>query len=283
MPTDPAHADHVELAHGDLAPGALAIDVSAAVAHFRAHGWARLGLVASEATLEALRARATDIMMGHVTHEGLFYQRDSGTGRYEDLVFGRGWEGPSLDYRKIEKLERDPCFRAWLENRLFERVARVVLGDAVAIYRATLFTKSASGGTELPWHQDGGSFWGLDRDPELQIWTALDDAPEGSGCVEVVDGSHTAGLASPLGGTIPRERAAERGAEAKSLPLPARAGEVLLIHNYLWHRSGNNSTGRPRRAFTVSYISAATRCTRTRRAPRSFPRVFEGSGAGKLG
>jgi phytanoyl-CoA hydroxylase len=263
-------------------PGAVAIDVhpsivAAAVAHFRAHGWARLGLIAGEATLERLRARADDIMMGRVVHPGLFFQRDSPTGRYEDLVFGKGWEGPSLEYRKIEKLEVDPCFRAWLENGAFERVARAVLGDAIAVYRATLFTKGAAGGTELPWHQDGGSFWGLDRDPELQIWTALDDAPPEAGCVEVVDGSHAAGLATPLGGTIPRDIALARGAEARVLPLPARAGEVLLIHNYLWHRSGGNTTGRPRRAFTVSYITAETRCTRVRRAPRRFPRVFTGS------
>ena len=139
-------------------------------------------------TLEALRARADDIMMGRVVYEGLFFQHDSGTGRYEDLEFGRGWVGPSLSYRKIEKLERDPVFRAWLENPLLERVVRAVVGDDVAIYRATLFNKSAEGGTELPWHQDGGSFWGLDRDPELQIWTALDDAPVEAGCVEVLDG-----------------------------------------------------------------------------------------------
>ena len=219
-------------------------------------------------------------MMGRVVHEGLFFQRDSPTGRYEELVFGRGWEGPSLEYRKIEKLELDPCFRGWLENAVFERVARALLGDAVALYRATLFTKSARGGTVLPWHQDGGSFWGLDRDPELQIWTALDDAPEGGGCLEVVDASHLGGLATPLGGTIPHDRLDERHADERITALPARAGEVLLIHNYLWHRSGRNTTGVTRRAFTVSYIDAATRCTRRRRAPRAFVRVFERSGLG---
>jgi hypothetical protein len=245
------------------------------MAHFRAQGWARLGVVAGEGALAELRARADDIMLGRVVHPGLFFQRDSGTGRYEDLAFGRGWEGPGLDYRKIEKLEVDPLFRAWLENEVFERVVRTLLGDAVAIYRATLFTKSAQGGTELPWHQDGGSFWGLDRDPELQIWTALDDTPVESGCVEVVDGSHAAGLATPLGGTIPAEIALAGRAEERCRPLPAQAGEVLLIHNHLWHRSGCNSTGRPRRAFTVSYMDAATRCTRRRRAPRTFTRVFE--------
>ena len=263
-----------------LLPNAAQVDVPAAVAHWRALGWARLGVVASPEALDAMRTRVDDIMMGRVVHEGLFFQRDSQTGRYEDLVFGRGWEGPSVAYRKIEKLEVDPCFRAWLENGLFERVARAVLGDSVALYRATLFTKSAQGGTELPWHQDGGSFWGLDRDPELQIWTALDDTPRESGCVEVIDGSHLRGLATPLGGTIQPHVALERRAEERVVPLPVRAGEAILLHNYLWHRSGCNTTGRPRRAFTVAYIDGATRCTRRRRAPRQFMRVFD---HGRLG
>jgi phytanoyl-CoA hydroxylase len=251
------------------------LDLPAAVAHWRALGWARLGIVASGEALDAMRTRADDIMMGRVVHDGLFFQRDSQTGRYEDLVFGRGWEGPSLEYRKIEKLEVDPIFRAWLENEIFERVARAVLGDAVALYRATLFTKSAEGGTVLPWHQDGGSFWGLDRDPELQIWTALDDTPPQSGCLEVIDASHLDGLATPLGGTIQPHIARERRAEEHVMALPARAGEAILIHNYLWHRSGCNTTRLPRRAFTVAYIDAATRCTRRRRAPRQFMRVFD--------
>jgi hypothetical protein len=251
--------------------------IESAVAHYREHGWARLGRVASDATLEALRARADDIMHGRVVHEGLFFQHDSESGRYEDLEFGRGWVGPSDAYRKIEKLERDPVFRAWIENDVFERVARVLIPpeEGVALYRATLFTKSARGGTELPWHQDGGSFWGLDRDPELQIWTAIDDAGPGAGCVEVVDRSHRGGLATPLGGTIPRDILASAHADDDKLALPALAGDVLLIHNHLWHRSGNNASGRTRRAFTVSFMPASTRCTRRRRAPRAFVRVFD--------
>jgi hypothetical protein len=257
-----------------LAVDPSAVDLAPVVASFRSRGWARLGRVASDDALAALRARADDVMLGRVDGSRLFFQRDSDTGRYEDLVFGRGWEGPSLSYRKIEKLETDDVFRAWLGNALFERVARAVVGDRVSVYRATLFTKSAAGGTVLPWHQDGGSFWGLDHDPELQIWTALDDAPADAGCVEVIDGSHAGGLATPLGGTIPADVAERTGAEARCSPVPAAAGEALLIHNMLWHRSGLNRTGRARRAFTVSYIPGSTRCTRRRRAPREFLRVF---------
>jgi phytanoyl-CoA hydroxylase len=248
--------------------------------HFRAHGWARLGVVASEDELARLRARADDIMLGRVVHEGLFFQHDAETGRYEDLDFGRGWVGPSLSYRKIEKLERDPVFRDWVENPKLEPVVRALVGDEVALYRATLFTKGAGGGTDLPWHQDGGSFWGLDRDPELQIWTALDDAPVEAGCVEVLDASHLGGLASPLGGVVKPEAVLRERADERKIALPARAGEVLLIHNHLWHRSGVNATGRTRRAFTVSYMPASTRCLRKKRAPRQFVRVFA---PGRLG
>jgi ectoine hydroxylase-related dioxygenase (phytanoyl-CoA dioxygenase family) len=132
--------------------------------------------------------------------------------------------------------------------------------------------KHAGGGTDLPWHQDGGNFWGLDRDPLLTIWTALDDAPEDGGCVEVFEGSHVAGLATPLGGVVPDDKIAERRPTATTLP--ALAGEVILLHNHVWHRSGRAMRGAPRRALSVCYMDGRTRCIRKKRAPRTFVRVF---------
>ncbi|RYG63542.1 phytanoyl-CoA dioxygenase [bacterium] len=214
-------------------------------------------------------------MLGEVVHEGLFFQHDTTTGKYDDLTYGKGWEGPSRNYRKIEKLERDPVFRAWIENPVFERVARARIQGDVAIYRAVLMTKAATGGTHLPWHQDAGKFWGLSRDPELQIWTALDDAPRDAGCVEAIPGTHKEGLVTPTGGVVPKNVQDARDVEALAVALEAKAGDVLLLHNLLWHRSGVNTTGRPRRAFSVCYMSAETRCLRKKRAPRAFTRVFD--------
>lgn len=250
-------------------------DLEAALASYDAHGYARLGRIIPDETLAALRERADDLMLGRVRIPGMFFQHDSASGRYEDLEHGLGFVGPSLGYRKLEKLERDERFRAIVEHPLFERVARARIEGPIAIYRAVLFAKAASGGSPLPWHQDGGRFWGLDRDPTLQIWTALDDASEAAGCVEVVPGSHLAGLATPLGGVVPDDVVARARAEERVVALPAAAGEVLLIHNHLWHRSGTNRTASPRRALTVCYMSAATRCLRKKRAPREFVRVFE--------
>jgi phytanoyl-CoA hydroxylase len=258
-----------------LVPGALTRDLEEPLRLFAEHGFARLGPVLDDDGLASLRERADQIMLGEVVYPGLFFQRDTESGRYDDLTYGRGWEGPSLNYRKIEKLEKDPRYRAFIENALFERVARALIDGEVAIYRAVLFNKASTGGTVLPWHQDGGRFWGLDRDPTLQIWTALDDCTEESGCLEVLPGSHERGLATPLGGLVPADRVEERGADGAGVLVPARAGESLLVHNHLWHRSAHNRSGRPRRAFTVCYMTAATRCLRKKRAPREFTRVWK--------
>lgn len=250
------------------APTPAAID--AALAHYREHGYARLGPIVPAPVLVELRARIEAIMLGEHA-ERFFYQLDTDTGRYEDLTFGRGYEGPSLRYRKIEKLEQDPLFREYLQHACFAPLVHAVCGPEVVIYRALVFNKAAdTGGSALPWHQDGGLFWGVDRDPELQLWTALDDAPEGGGCLEVVPGSHHGGLVRPIGGVVP----AYALTGITPLALPAKAGEVILIHNHLWHRSQRSTSGQPRRGFTVCYMPASTRCTRKKRAPRQFFRVF---------
>jgi phytanoyl-CoA hydroxylase len=255
-------------------PGASGLPLDEALSSFSAQGYARLGRMVSDAGLEALRARADELMLGQVAYPGLFFQMDAPTGNYGDLTYGRGWQGPSLEYRKLEKLELDPLFFAYLSGAPLERVARRLILGEIVLYRATLFSKSAGGGSDLPWHQDGGNFWGLDRDPFLQIWTALDDAPEGGGCVEVLPGSHLHGLASPGGGVVQPDMLALRQAEASALRLPARAGEVLLLHNHLWHRSARSTSGKPRRALTVCYMTAETRCMRKRREKRRWVSVF---------
>jgi phytanoyl-CoA hydroxylase len=258
-----------------VAPEAASLDVEAALGELRTQGYARLGRVLDDEGIEGLRARADDLMLGRVVHEGLFFQHDAKSGKYEDLVLGVGFVGPSLQYRKLEKLEKDPIFRAWIGNRLFEQITRALTPSAIKLYRAVLFNKAAQGGTNLPWHQDGGRFWGIDREPLVQVWTALDDAPIEAGCLEVVPGSHLDGLTTPLGGVVSIDLAQDAKAEERRVLVPTKAGEALLIHNHVWHRSGTNRTDQPRRAFTVCYLHGETHCTRKRKAARHFETIFE--------
>lgn len=252
------------------------LDLPAVQDEFLTHGYARLGVWASEAALVLLRRRLDDIVLGRVDHRPFYFQHDSATGAYEDLPRRQGWQGPSPNYRKIEKLERDEVFLAWLQNRLFERIARHFIGGPVSLYRALVFNKGPAGGSVLPWHQDGGPYWGVAPEPYLQIWTALDAAPVEAGCVEVIDASHTRGIATAHGGLVPQAMVDELTAVTPIRQLPAAAGEVILIHNRLWHRSQRNHTTSARRAFSACLMSAETRCLRKRKAPRQFPLVFAG-------
>jgi phytanoyl-CoA hydroxylase len=258
-----------------LIPETAQVELALALADLEQHGYARLGRVLSSEGLLALRERADDLMLGRVSYPGLFFQHDALNGKYEDAPIGLGWQGPSLAYRKLEKLEKDPRFCAWLSNPLFERVVRARIPGGVVIYRAILFNKGAHGGSDIPWHQDGGSLWGLSQEPELQIWTALDDAPREGGCLEFLPGSHVWGLASPLGGVVPSQQVLAAEAARRATAVPVLAGEALLIHNRVWHRSGRNRPGQARRAFSVCYMSDSTRCLRKKRAPREFFRVFD--------
>lgn len=250
------------------------MDLARPIAHFLEHGYARLGQVLSEEGAVKLAERANALMQSEHPFPGMFFQHDSPSGLYKDLRFNTGWVGPSLCYRKIEKLELDPLFLSWIENPLFERIARSLLEEPIALYRAVLWNKAPGVGMAVPWHQDDGKFWGLNRAPFLQIWTALDDASPESGCLDVLPGTHLRGLASPEGGTVTHASLEREDAEAQSVALPALRGEAILVHNHIWHRTGRNHTTAPRRAISVSFLDGSTYCKRKRRAPRQFKRLF---------
>jgi phytanoyl-CoA hydroxylase len=256
----------------------MSVDVAAAIAHYRAHGYARLGRVVPEGLLERLRARAVDLMLGRVTYPGLFFQMDAVSGDHRDAPLGLGWQGPSLSYRKLEKLELDDVFRELIRLPALEPLVRALIPGRVRLYRAIVFNKAAAGGTEVPWHQDGGRLFGLSEDPQVQLSTALDDEPTSGGCLEVLPGSHLGGLSTPLGGLVPPAQVAAAGADGRKVTLDVVAGESVLLHNHLWHRSGKTQMGRRRLGFSACYLSEHIRCVRTKRAPRVFFDVFPPAG-----
>ena len=61
----------------------------------------------------------------------------------------------------------------------------------------------------------------------------------------------------------PRSAVAAARADENAVPIPTVAGEVLLIHNHVWHRSGRAASGHARRAMSVCYMDGATRCLRS--------------------
>lgn len=242
---------------------------------FEEQGYLHLGHLLSDETLEGLRDRITDLMLGRVSYPGMFFQLDTKTGRYEDVdASSEIWAGPTLNYRKVKDLEFDDRFLAFMQNDVFCALAERYIGTSVASMRAMVLNKPARSGTLLPYHQDISDRWEMTAPPVLTIWTALDDATRTNGCLEIVPRSHLHGQIGS-GHTMTPEEEARYAPPGSSRFLELKAGESVVFHNALLHRSGLNATDRPRRAFTLCLMAGSTRHTKTN---RTYPLIF-GPGA----
>ena len=240
---------------------------------FQTQGYLRLGKVATEAELEALQQRMDDIMLGRapLDYDRMAMQLDREPGTGKPGPQSKGHKGATLSYRKIQDLEYDPHFLAYMQKPLFRHICARVYGEetTVACYRAMFMNKPAREGTPLIWHQDRWSY--LDRDPLITIWTALDPANLANGCVQIVPGAHHSLInPSSTSGFLTPEQAVELTRDAEIVHLEFEAGECVLLHNHLPHSSEINNTDIPRRAFSACYMDAATKAT----SGELFPAIF---------
>lgn len=242
---------------------------------FEQNGFLCLGPVLDPEDLHGLQERIDAIMLGEaeIDYDRLLMQLDSATGAYGDA--GRqstGHKGSTLNYRKIQNLELDDRFLAYMQRPLFRDACARCYGPEtpIAAFRAMFMNKPANRGTFLPFHQD--RWTDLDRDPQLTVWTALDPATQENGCVQIVPGSHRLGLLNPShpAGFLTKEQAAEYCPPEKIEYVELQPGEACLMHNWLLHGSDVNRSGVSRRAFSVCYMDARTKSQRG----EEFPLIF---------
>ncbi|HEX8551210.1 MAG TPA: phytanoyl-CoA dioxygenase family protein [Abditibacteriaceae bacterium] len=233
-------------------------------ADYERNGFLRLGEVLNAEDLQNLQTRIDDIMLGRaaVDYDRLLMQLDSKDGAYENAgEQTMGHKGATLAYRKIQNLEIDNLFLEFMERPIFRDLCAHIYGKemSIAAFRAMFMNKPARAGTLLPWHQDRWNY--LDRDPLITVWTALDPATKANGCVQVIPGSHHFGLLNPehLSGYVSEENIAKYAPDDKAEYLELKAGEAVLLHNWLLHRSDTNSSDIARRAFSVCYMDAETK------------------------
>lgn len=229
---------------------------------FQQLGYVKLGRLLGDVELRRMQQRIDDIMLGKaaVDYDRMMMQLDSQTGQYDEAgAQTKGHKGATLDYRKIQELEFDPVFLAYMQRPIFHDICRRVYGDAaISAFRAMFMNKPARKGTYLPWHQDRWAM--LDRDPLITTWTALDPATITNGCVQVIPASHHA-LINPDhdSGFLTPEQMTNHAPDCRRVYLELEPGEVALLHNWLLHSSDVNKTNVSRRAFSVCYMDARTR------------------------
>jgi phytanoyl-CoA hydroxylase len=236
---------------------------------FDEQGYVKLSQAVKPHVVKMLQDEIDAVMMGtaDVDYDSMMMQLDSTTGNYSDMgVQTLGHKGASLNYRKIQNLDRDPVFMEYMRAPLFLQACRRVYGDGVPIssFRSMFFNKPAkaagqtAGGTVLPWHQDRWAH--LDRDPLLTMYTALDPATEQTGCIHLIPKSHKLGCVNPShhSGFLTEQQADQHCDPAEEICLELLPGDIALLHNYTIHKSGQNFSQRPRRAYSVNYMDART-------------------------
>lgn len=170
-----------------------------------------------------------------------------------DLALGAPDDGP-LSYKPMLHLTSAPL-RAVACDPRWASVVLPLLGGDVRLFWEQAVVKPPHARTELPWHQDSG-YTPTVPEEYVTCWLALDDADTSNGCLWVQPGSHLHGRRRHTNsGTGPFRVGDDRGEAGE--PVPVRRGDVLVFSSLLLHRSGPNTTGRPRRAWILQYCVAS--------------------------
>ncbi len=130
-----------------------------------------------------------------------------------------------------------------------------LIGPDVRLYWDQAVYKKPGAVHEFPFHQDNGYTY-LEPQQYLTCWVALVDATVENGCPWVIPGWHRFG-------TLAHEPT-ELGwccveSSADAVPVPARAGDIVVFSSLAPHRTGPNTSSGVRKAYILQYAPDGAR------------------------
>jgi ectoine hydroxylase-related dioxygenase (phytanoyl-CoA dioxygenase family) len=150
---------------------------------------------------------------------------------------------------------RSPILRAMVAAAPFTDLAADLLGPEVRLYWDQAVYKKPGTDAPFPWHQDNGYAFVVPQQ-YLTCWVALTDVTEDNGCPWVVPGHHRRGTLahwpSDLGFVCLEEA-------PDAVPVPARAGSIVVFSSLTPHSTGANRTDEVRKAYIVQYAPDGAR------------------------
>lgn len=171
---------------------------------------------------------------------------------------------------------------AFVFGGLMRAITTAFLGETVYLFNEQWVVKGAERGMKFAWHQDSGyvNFRdpGNSHAPYLTCWCALDDMTRANGTIAVMP--H--GRVAEAGTVLPHRH--EPGSndlvgyesDDPGVLVEAPAGSVVVFSSTTLHRSGANSTARPRRAYLTQYSAEQVRATNGKLWGQAVPFVANG-------
>jgi len=160
--------------------------------------------------------------------------------------------------------EASPAYAQLIKNpTIAEEIAQLTGATQLRIWHDQIQYKPAARGGVNMWHQDAPLWPILAPMTEVTAWVALDDVDVDNGCMSMVPGSHLWGnhmnhlfTWKDFEKSVPAEY---EGHKVTVKKCPVKKGEVHYHHSLTWHGSHANTSGRPRRAIALHYMTQETR------------------------
>lgn len=222
------------------------------VAQFQSQGFLKGGRVLADPQIEELREELERII------------RDKDAAVPQPVLLHNFSREPGLCVWQIVNIwEASKAFRNLIFNRqVIEEAAQLTGAAQLRVWHDQVQYKPAGIGGVNMWHQDF-PYWPILRSPsEITAWIALDDVDEDNGCMSMVPGSHLWGNQIQLLHALKQFDAMPSSFESRKIEVrrcPVGKGEVHFHHSLTWHGSHANTSGRPRRALAIHYMTQETR------------------------
>jgi phytanoyl-CoA hydroxylase len=165
--------------------------------------------------------------------------------------FGINGDIPGARVLRLSKvLTRDPVFRTAASSEKLMAVLQDLLGPNVDVVlnRHNHVTLRPPGAAQLEWHRDVAN-WSR---PIISAVFYLENSTLENGCTWILPGSqHLLSYHAQLSGHARMDSLDQLGHQA--LPIPANAGDVLLMNGLALHGAGGNQTNATRMSMTLGY------------------------------
>jgi ectoine hydroxylase-related dioxygenase (phytanoyl-CoA dioxygenase family) len=207
-------------------------------------------------------------------------------GKFKPLFKGEAEDGTQTAVYQIRAAHlKDPAFNRLIrELRILDRVESLIGPDLQVVLCQGLYKPPRTGG-EIFWHQDDYYFRVSKPNAVVSCWIALDDATVDYGCMWVIPGGHGKIEEHVRVGTQGSGYTGVRMAqvdEAAGVAVQLKAGQCMLHHGSLPHRTLTNTTDTYRRALSIHYMDATARPLgegRQQEPPENMP-VVRGTAPG---
>ena len=176
----------------------------------------------------------------------------------EDAMDAAGRDTLGLNHRHrryIVPLQyaRSARLPAFLFGEVLSALCLATLGPAAYLFLEQFVVKGADDGMHLGWHQDAG-YLPFDPPPYVTGWIPLDDVDARNGTIHILpyDRAGTHRRVPHHLDPATNDRVGYSGSDP-GIPVIAPAGSLVVFSSTLLHRSGENRSARPRRAYIVQY------------------------------